>query len=59
MTTGEKTNGSDIYRAGKQGGDGVQVSVFMRLMLVTGVRPDEQPGDLEAEDGTRLPISVV
>ena len=28
ITPGEGTKGSDIYRAGNQGGDGVQVSVF-------------------------------
>ena len=36
--TGEETKGSDILRAGNQGGDGVQVSVIMHVMLVTGVR---------------------
>jgi hypothetical protein len=38
------------YRAGNQGGDGVQVSVIMRVMLVTGVRTNEQLGDLEARE---------
>jgi hypothetical protein len=54
MTTGEETKGRDIYRAGNQGVGGVQVSVIMHLMLVTGVCPDEQHGDLEAGERTRV-----
>jgi hypothetical protein len=54
MTTGEETKGSDIYRAGYLGGDGVQVSVIMRLTLVTGVRLNEQPVDLEAGEGAQV-----
>ena len=38
--------------AGNQGRDGVQVSVIMCVMLVTGVRPNEQPGDLEGQRGS-------
>ena len=44
-TPREGTKGSDIYRAGNQGGDGVQVNVIMCLILVTGVHPNEQPGE--------------
>ena len=48
MTTGEETKESEIYRAGDQGGDGVQVSVIVLVTLVAGVHPNEQPADLEA-----------
>jgi hypothetical protein len=58
MTPGEGTKGSDIYRAGNQGGDGVQVSVIMRVTMVTGVHHNEQPGDLEAGEGAHV-TSVV
>jgi hypothetical protein len=51
MTTGEESKGSDIQRAGNHRGDGVQLSVLMRIMLVTGVRPNELSGDLEAGEG--------
>ena len=62
MTTpGEGTKGSDIYKAGNQGGDGVQVSVnaLMCVTMVTGVRHNEQPGDLEAGGGANVTIRVV
>jgi hypothetical protein len=39
-----------------QGGDGVQVSVIMLVMLVTGVRPNEQPGDLEVGEGAHVTV---
>ena len=56
MTTGEETKGSDTLRAGNQRSDGVQVNVIMLLMLVTGVRPNELPGDLEAGELYQLYI---
>ena len=56
--TGEETKGIDIERAGNQGGDGVQVSVIMRVTLVTGVRHNEQPGDLEAEEGAHVTLCL-
>ena len=54
MTPGEGTKGRDIYKAGNQGGDGVQVSVIMRVTIVTGVCHNEQPGDLEAGEGAHM-----
>ena len=47
---GEGTEGSDIYREGNQGSDGVQV----RVTMVTSVHHNEQPGDLEAGEGAHL-----
>ena len=47
----EKKPKGVTQRAGNQGGDGVQVSVIMR---VTGVHPNEQPGDLEAGEGAHV-----
>ena len=59
MTPGEGTKGSDICRAGNQGSDGVQVSddTQVRVTMVTGVRHNEQPGDLEAGEGTHVTLS--
>jgi hypothetical protein len=58
MTPGEGTKGKYTkYRAGNQGGDGVQVSVINAMMcvtMVTGVRHYEQPGDLEAGEGAHV-----
>ena len=54
MTPGEGTKGSDIYRPGNQGGDGVQVSLLICVTMVTGVRHNEQPGDLEAGEGAHM-----
>ena len=54
MTPGEGTKGSDRYRTGNQGSDGVQVSVIMRVTMVTGVRHNEQPGDLETGEGAHV-----
>ena len=53
ITPEERTKGSDRYKEDNQGGDGVQVSVIMRVTLVTGVRHNEQPGNLEAGEGAR------
>jgi hypothetical protein len=36
---------------------GVQVIVIMRLTLVTGVRRNEQPGDLEAGEEAQVTVS--
>ena len=58
MTTGEETKGRDIERAGNQG-DGVQVSVIMRVTMVTGVRHNEHPGDLETGEGAHVTITTV
>ena len=54
MTPGEGTKGSDIYRAGNQGGDGGQVSVIMCVAMVTGVHHNEQPGDLDPGEGAHM-----
>ena len=54
MTPGEGIKGSDIYRGGNQEGDGVQVSVIIHITMVTGVRHNEQPGDLEAGHGAHV-----
>jgi hypothetical protein len=56
MTPGEGTKGSDIYREGNQGSDGVQVSLndVVHVTMVTVVRHNEQPGDLEAGEGAHV-----
>ena len=50
MMPGEGTKGSDIYREYNQGSDRVRV----RVTMVTGVRHNEQPGDLEAKEGAHV-----
>ena len=37
-----------------QGSDGVQVSLMVRVMMVTGVCHNEQPGDLQAGVGAHV-----
>ena len=46
------------YRAGNQKNEGVQVSddAQMRVTMVTGVRHNEQPGDLEAGVGAQVTV---
>ena len=60
MTPGEGTKGSDIYRAGNQGSDGVQVSddAQVRVTMVSGVRHHVQPGDLEAGEGAHVTVTT-
>ena len=56
MTPGEGAKVSGIYREGNQGSeesDDAQV----RVTMVTGVRRNEQPGDLEAGEGARVTIT--
>jgi hypothetical protein len=47
--TPEERTKSDRYRVDNQGGDGVQVRV-------TGVHNNQQPGDLEAREGTHVTV---
>ena len=51
---GKDPQGVTYYRAGNQEADGVQVSGIMRVPMVTGVRHNEQPGDLEAWEGAHV-----
>ena len=44
------------YSEGNQGGDGVQLSLKVRVTMVTGVRDNEQPGDLEAGEGAHVTV---
>ena len=57
---GEGPKGSDIYREGNQGSDGVQVSLMtqVRVTMETGVRHNEQPGDLEFGEGADVTFSL-
>jgi hypothetical protein len=49
ITPEERTKGSDRYREDNQEGDGCECHVAeVRKTMVTGMRDDQQPDDLEA-----------
>lgn len=48
ITPVEGTKRSDINKAGKQGGDGIQMRVIMRWCQVNNQRPGDQEAGQEA-----------
>ena len=57
ITPEDRATGSERYRADNQGGDGSPGEcheALVRLTMVTGVRDNQQPDDLEAGEGVDL-----
>ena len=54
MTPGEGTKGSDIQGSDESPDESDDAQV--RVTMVTGVRHNEQPGDLEAGEGAHVTV---